>query len=106
MIAKCKKCGFEAAACFIVAGKCCACSLPVGSDMWNQTPARKPPPVQIIACACGCGTMFNKYDDRAGARRYCAKSHMHKNAAGEAARKAKIAETQRRRFSTSDERSS
>ena len=39
-------------------------------------------PTEIIVCACGCGTLFNRYDDRGRERWYAAPGHAWKKAHG------------------------
>lgn len=39
-------------------------------------------PAEIIACACGCGTLFNRFDNRGRARIYISPSHAWKKAHG------------------------
>lgn len=39
-------------------------------------------PVEIIECACGCGTKFNKFDNRGRERKYTSPSHAWKKPHG------------------------
>lgn len=96
MLGRCVNCGFEAAACFIVGGKCHACRLPVGKDMMGAyTGKRVARLTEIIYCACGCGTKFNKWDSRNRARRYCDRRHQYRDAAREYYRRLAISKAQR-----------
>lgn len=95
MIGKCSVCGFEAASEFIVGGKCCACRLPVGKEIsCGWTGERVPRLVEMVPCACGCGTMFNKWDNRNRARKYCDRRHQYKDVQREFLRRMAISRAQ------------
>lgn len=55
-------------------GKCAVCRMPQVS--WNVGgELRRKRFVEMIVCACGCGTTFNKYDDRNRPRTFVDKTH-------------------------------